>query len=206
MWFYKFAVFVLSPLVKFIFPFKITYEAPIPETGAIILSGKHISLMDAILAAVSFKRPVNFMAKAELFKFKPFGWLLKSLGAFPVKRGTGDLGALKTSLKVLRDGNVLGIMPEGTRVSRLENLVLKTGAMNLAYKTKATVVPYGIYSQDYHIKAFRRIYINFGRPKTFDEIGFTDGSKEDLERVTNGFLKSELIRLSQPDTHKRLKQ
>jgi len=200
---YKIITFLVRPLAKIIFPYSVSYAAEIPKEGPLILCGKHISLMDAVITILTFKRQVFFIAKAELFKFKPFGWFLRSMGAFPIKRGTGDLSALKTSLKILKEGKVLGIMPEGTRVQSIEHTEFKTGAMNLAYKTKAPVLPYGIYTKDYKVRPFKLIRINYGKPLTFEELGFKDGSKEELQRVTDNILKKEIIELSKPDGHKR---
>jgi len=56
------------------------------------------------------------MAKEELFRIPLVSSFIKSLGAFPVKRGKGDVGAIKTALKLLEEGHIVGIFPEGTRL------------------------------------------------------------------------------------------
>lgn len=84
------------------------------------------------------------MAKEELFQIPLFGWLLKGLGAFPVRRGTPDRRAFKRALAVLAAGNVLGIFPEGTRSKTGELGPAEEGAAVLALRSGAPVVPAGI--------------------------------------------------------------
>ncbi|MBQ3593198.1 MAG: 1-acyl-sn-glycerol-3-phosphate acyltransferase [Clostridia bacterium] len=184
------------PIFKILWRYKATYEAPLPKDGPVVLAGKHISGVDPILLMQTYNRPVRFMAKAELFKIPVLNLLIKAFGAFPVHRGENDINALKQSIKILREGQVLGIMPEGHRVSSIDNITLKNGAMNLAAKTKATLVPFGLYTKDYKMKIFRRFEIRYGRPIPFDEYAPQGITKEQIDELTHTLLKDEIVRLS----------
>jgi len=184
------------PIFKLLWRFKATYEAPLPKDGPVVLAGKHISGVDPILLMQTYNRPVRFMAKAELFEIPLLNLLIKAFGAFPVHRGENDINALKQSMKILREGQVLGIMPEGHRVSSIDNITLKNGAMNLASKTKATLVPFGLYTKDYKMKKFRKFEIRYGRPIPFDEYAPQGITKEQIDELTHTLLKDEIVRLS----------
>lgn len=173
-----FGVFICSIL----FPTKRTFEAPIPEEGPLILCGKHISNADGPLSLLFFPRKVNFMAKMELFKIPVVGPFIRKMGAFPVVRGKNDVGAVKTALQVLKSGGVLGIFPEGTCVKNNDRGPVKPGAFNLALKTKATIIPFGIYTKNWRRRFFKPSRMSFGKPMTYEEL-FGDGGKEKLKEV-----------------------
>ena len=86
-----------------------------PSEGPVILAINHVSNWDPIVAASSLPRQVYFMAKEDLFSIPVLGWIFSKLGAFPVKRGQGDMNAIRQSLGILKEGRVLGLFPEGKR-------------------------------------------------------------------------------------------
>lgn len=106
------------------------------------------------------------MAKAELFKFKPFGKLLSSIGAFPVNRGKGDISSIKTALTILRSGEVMAIFPEGTRVRNNQSVTPKPGAVMLATRAKVPIVPMRIEGK---YRWMSKINIYIGKPITYEE-------------------------------------
>lgn len=113
----------------------------IVEKGPIILAANHVSYWDAIVVAIAINRPINFMAKAELFDYPILGRLIKKLNAFPVRRGVADRNAIKTALLVLEEGKVLGIFPEGMRNLKAEELKAQAGVAMIALKSGVPVVP-----------------------------------------------------------------
>ena len=153
--------------------------------GAFIIAPNHMSMHDVIFVSASMQRQIYYMAKSELFKNRLLGWLIRKLGGFPVQRGKQDITAIKTSLQILKRGDVLGIFPEGTRVKQGENVRAKTGVALFAYKTKRPVVPVGISTKDQKRRLFRRVYVNFGTPITFEEFAFADGGAQELQRASN---------------------
>ncbi|HYZ92519.1 MAG TPA: (d)CMP kinase [Actinomycetota bacterium] len=134
----------LSGLLRGIFRMQITGRENIPARGPLILAPNHRSLLDIPVAAATTKRKVWFMAKEELFASKLSARILGRLGAFPVRRGRPDRAPLQRALKLLADGEVVGIFPEGTRrpMARFEEL--EEGFAYVALRSGAPVVPVAI--------------------------------------------------------------
>ncbi len=86
-----------------------------PKTGSVLYICNHQSYLDPAIMSLSLKRPVNFMARDGLFRVPIFGAWIASVKAFPVKRGSADVSALKEALRRLRAGGQLVVFPEGTR-------------------------------------------------------------------------------------------
>ncbi|MCX7831791.1 MAG: 1-acyl-sn-glycerol-3-phosphate acyltransferase [Actinobacteria bacterium] len=112
----------------------------LPEKGPAIIASNHKSWLDPVIIGIAARRKVRFIAKAELFKIPLLNSLITSLGAFPVKRGAADIGALKTSIKILKTGDVLGIFVEGTRVKQEGIGELKPGIYAIAKISQAPVI------------------------------------------------------------------
>lgn len=127
-----------------------------PKDEPCILIANHISAWDPILVARYFPySEVRFLAKEQLFAFKPLGAYLAAMHAIRVNRGDSDLGALRASLQVLREGHVLGVFPEGHRHPDGDHSQIEAGAAVIALKSRAKVVPMYITGQ----------YRFFGRPR-----------------------------------------
>lgn len=104
---------------------------------------------------------IRFMAKEELFHCKPFGWLLRHMGAFAVKRGESDLGSVRAALGVLQEGCVMGIFPQGHRDTQDQDRALKNGAAMIALRSRATVLPAHVAGP---YRLFRPIRVSFYPP------------------------------------------
>jgi 1-acyl-sn-glycerol-3-phosphate acyltransferase len=111
---YLIAAAVVKPVMRAWFRIRLEGEEHIPGRGPVILASNHRSNMDPVLLASAVRRPVAFMAKAELF-VGPLGWILRWIGQFPVRRGGIDREALRRTDAVLARGSMLGLFPEGTR-------------------------------------------------------------------------------------------
>ena len=111
---YLIAAAVVKPLMRTWFRIRLEGEEHIPEAGPVILASNHRSNMDPVLLASAVRRPVAFMAKAELF-VGPLGWIMRWIGQFPVRRGGIDREALRLTDAILARGSMLGLFPEGTR-------------------------------------------------------------------------------------------
>jgi 1-acyl-sn-glycerol-3-phosphate acyltransferase len=105
---------VVKPLMRVWFRIRVEGGDNVPATGPVILASNHRSNMDPVLLASALRRPVAFMAKAELF-VGPLGWIMRWIGQFPVRRGGIDREALRRTDAVLARGSMLGLFPEGTR-------------------------------------------------------------------------------------------
>ncbi len=122
-----------------------------PADGPIIIAANHVSMWDPFMVALALKRTVHFMSKDEIFKITPLGWLLNKVYVFPVKRGTPDTAAIKHSLTVLKEGNVLGIFPEGTRNREHEKLKPHAGMALFAIRSGAPVLPVAVTGTEHGI-------------------------------------------------------
>lgn len=164
------ALFTL--IFKFIFRWQVTGLENLPKSGSFILASNHISLWDPPLMATAVPQKVHYMAKEELFRFPPFGRLIKQLGAFPVRRGAADRGALKAALAILNEGKVLGIFPEGTTKHQKGELgQAKPGLALIAAKSKVPVIPVAITGTNEVSSNFwslPRFTLTFGRPLTIE--------------------------------------
>jgi 1-acyl-sn-glycerol-3-phosphate acyltransferase len=113
----------------------------VPQRGGVLLVANHQSYLDPVLIAVYLRRPMSYMAKSELFKNRYFGWLIRSLNAFPVKQGSGDVGAVRETIKRLREGHMLNIFPEGSRTQTGEIAPMLPGAALVVKKADVPIVP-----------------------------------------------------------------
>ncbi len=112
----------------------------IPADGPAILAANHASIWDPFVLAVATEREISYMAKSELFRFRPAAALLRSLNAFPVERGGGDRVAMSNAAARLGRGELLGIFPQGTSKAERQN-GWHRGAARLALATGAPLIP-----------------------------------------------------------------
>jgi len=150
------------------FSIRVEGEEKMPTDVGAILAVNHKSNWDPVIVGAFSPRPLKMMAKAELFKNPIAGWFLGLLGAFPVNRGKGDIGAIKSALKILKEDNVMLIFPEGKRnndtVKRAQPGVVLIGNM-----AQVPIVPAYI-SGEYKFRS--KITITFGEP--YDMTRFAD--------------------------------
>ena len=166
---FRFLRFILAPIFKLYYNPTIIGKENIPKDGSILIVGNHKHLMDQCLAIISTKRVIHYMAKKEYFDGK-FAWFFKMAGCIPVDRSKKDENAKSSGLEVLKNGEVLGLFPEGTR-NRTTNFLLpfKFGAVSMANKTDSYLVPFGI-TGDYKFRS-KNLTIRFGKPfKASDDL------------------------------------
>lgn len=167
---YVIARAILRVVLKIAFKTQIEGEGNIPSEGPVILVANHLSMLDPIVLGCAVSRPVRFMAKHELFSNRLFARVLEGLGAFPVRRGQADREAFHKALEVLSRGQVLGVFPEGTRSLTGQLQAPYSGAVVLAEKTGAPIVPVGIVGTDRILRKGAvvpkpgRISVRIGRP------------------------------------------
>ena len=111
-------VFARAIAAKVTFPFvpyTVKNKERFPKEGRVVVCCNHLSNSDPVRLSCSQRRQIFYMAKAELFQFKPFGFILKKLGAFPVQRGKGDVEAIDSAAELLHEECAIGVFIEGTR-------------------------------------------------------------------------------------------
>ena len=130
---------VTAPILDRYYGLEVEGAERVPSEGPVVLASNHDSFVDIPLLVRAVPRPIWFMAKQELFRWRFWAWFFHALGGFPVGRDRHDLSAVRAALAVLRWGRVLGMFPEGTRSVQL--LPFLRGAAWMALVTGAPIVP-----------------------------------------------------------------
>ncbi|MCC3144808.1 1-acyl-sn-glycerol-3-phosphate acyltransferase [Halanaerobium sp. Z-7514] len=187
---YKFISKIIYFVFKLFFRAKVRGQKNLPEEGGVIIMSNHISLLDPPLIASVLDRPVHFMAKKELFENPILRLILYIADAFPVDRESTDIKAVKKALNILKNGEVLGLFPEGTRGDESEVADLKDGSVMLAVRSRVPILPVGIKN----IKKKGRVTINIGEPFTMEN--FPKKRLSDQQRKEAGeFIKEKIVKL-----------
>ena len=167
--FYRLMQAVLGTWYRLFLPARVDGLENIPPEGGFILCSNHLSARDPLyLAGCCRKRFFRFMAKAELFRFRPLGAVLRALGAFPVDRGHSDLAAVRAALKVVADGHPLGVFPQGTRSRDNTPTPMLNGVSMIALRAGRPVIPVYIGGP---YRLFRRTQVSFGPPVDLSDLG-----------------------------------
>ncbi len=143
----------------------VTRIGQLPSEGGVILAANHLTNFDVFPIQFAVQRPIFFMGKAELFKNPLMDIAYRQLGGFPVYRGENDEWAMQHAKKVLEQGLVLGMFPEGTRSHATGLRTAKTGTARLALITNRPIMPVALYGTHNISKKFPRqteIHLTFG--------------------------------------------
>ena len=157
---YRFWRFIFLGFVKIFFPYKVIHKERAKVDGPCVIIANHLSNCDPFMIGSCFKEKMYFLGKKEWFEKKILNSVLRTVGGIPVDRGNVDLNAIKECLRTLKNGDKLGIFPEGTRNKTKEELLpLKSGAAVIAVKAKVNFLPVYIYEKS---RFLRRNKIYFG--------------------------------------------
>ena len=186
---YKIATFVLGPIFKLYYNPKVIGQENIPEEGTIIVCGNHKHIMDQCVPILSTKRFLRYMAKKEYFD-GPFAWFFKWVGCIPVNRSIKDVNAKTLALEHLEKGGAIGIFPEGTRNKTKEFLLpFKFGAVSMAQKTGAKLVPFGV-TGDYKFRS-KNLTVRFGKPFEVGDMTLEEANAK-LEKAIGDLMKKSI--------------
>lgn len=168
-------------------PFKLWYNpkiigaSNIPESGTLIICANHRHMMDQCPILISTKRMVHYMAKKEYFDSK-FAWFFKMAGCIPVNRSIKDENAKNKAIELLKKGYAIGIFPEGTRNRTKEKLLpFKYGAVSMAQKTNAYLLPVGI-SGEYKFRS-KNLIIKIGKPFKIENMKLEEANQLLKEKI-----------------------
>lgn len=139
--FYRVCVFFLRVLFRTFWGLTARGLEHIPAKGPVILAPNHVSFIDPLVVGICLDREVHFLAKEELFRNRGLAWLMRRLNAFPVRRERMEPSSLKRALRLLREGRVLLIFPEGTRGDGQSLGAAKPGLAAIAARSGARVIP-----------------------------------------------------------------
>ena len=184
--FYSGAKKVVSPLVKLLFRIKVKGLENVPAEGGYLVCPNHTSMLDVVALGAAFNRLLNFMAKKELFKFKPFGALIRKLGAFPVDRGGADVRAIRKAISVVGSGELVNIFPQGGRRKKIDpsKTSVRGGVGMISYHAKCGAIPVFIKSKNNHLHMFGKTEIIIGKPIAYEELGFENGGLREYEKAS----------------------
>lgn len=181
--------FIIKPFLwlayKIVFRYKFYGEENVPKDGPGIICGNHLCMCDPVSIVLAIDRLPCFIGKKELFENKLWAWLFRNLKAFPVDREKMDMKALKHAIKVLKEGELLGIFAQGTRVKEGEDVAAKAGVALFAVKSGAPVIPVAIKSE---YKLFSKVEVRFGEPISFEEYKGKKVSADELNEIANGIM------------------
>lgn len=187
---YNFIKTIFRPLVKFVFKMQFKGLENIPSEGTrYIVAINHTCALDPVFAACPKQLPpLHFMAKVELFKNPIVGWFMTHMYGFPVKRGKGDNSAIEYGEKIINEGHVMAICPEGKRIKDKNGVPqrAKAGVAVIAKATNASVLPVAICC-DGPIKAGKHVTISYGKLITPEDMQFDkeDFGPHDIRNAAN---------------------
>ena len=189
---YKFLGIFLKPLFRFYYNPRIINKEAIPKDGPIIICGNHMHIYDQCPVIMSTKRVVHYMAKKEYFDGK-LKWFFKFTGCIPVNRSIKDENAKNLALEVLEEGGAIGLFPEGTRnKTKAFLLPFKFGAVSMAKKTNATIVPFGI-TGTYKFRS-KNLTVRFGSAFKVGDMTLEEANEKlykEIERLMKKNIKEE---------------
>jgi len=177
-----------KPVIYLLFLPKIIGKKNTRHEGRAVVIANHTSFWDPLLIAVVFKRQVYWMGKIELFKSGIARMFFKAVKAFPVRRGEGDLAAIRHAFRILKAEKLFGIFPEGTRIKTGEVGRFEPGTAMIALKNNAPVIPVYIKGQ---YKLFRRMKVIIGEPIMLSDYVGSKTDQTTVEAATR-FLENKL--------------
>lgn len=196
---YGFIKTVFAPLFKLIYKLNFKGLENVPPQGTrYIVAINHTSAFDPVFVAMPKNVPaLHFMAKAELFSNPIVGWFIKHMYGFPVKRGKGDTSAIEYGEKIIEEGHVMAICPEGKRIKDKDGVPqkAKAGVAVIAKATNAAILPVAICC-DGAIKPGKKVTVSYGKLISCEELGF---NKEDFGprdiRIAANYVMDKIVEL-----------
>jgi 1-acyl-sn-glycerol-3-phosphate acyltransferase len=178
--FYSFARAVVYAIFKPWYRVEAVGIENFPKEGGVLLCSNHIHNLDPIIVGIMIPRPVHYMAKEEIFSVPILGNIVRKCNAFPVKRGFVDREALRAGLKILKDGQVFGLFPEGTRSKTGELGKGLAGAGFFALRSDALVVPCAVIGP---YKNLHKLKVVYGKPIPMEEMKQAKASTEQVTEL-----------------------
>lgn len=180
---YPFARTLVATLFYPFYRIKVIGKENFPKEGGVLLCTNHIDNLDPPVVGITCPRTVHFMAKEELFNVPVLKNILPSINAFPVKRGMSDRQAMRKALTLLKEGNVVGLFPEGTRSKDGKLQKGLSGAGFFALRGNAVVMPCAIIGP---YKPLRPLKVVYGKPIDMTPYRDRKATPEEVTEVIMG--------------------
>jgi 1-acyl-sn-glycerol-3-phosphate acyltransferase len=167
LWLWRIGFPIVRALAAILVPWRLEGAENIPRSGGYILVANHINWKDPPWIEFALGRAIRYMGKRELFQVPVIGYVLRAIGAFPVRRGEADRGALQTAVAVVAAGQPLGFFPEGHRSESGQLIRARPGVAYVAQHSRAPMVPLAVSgTRGARLGAFwrRDILIRVGTP------------------------------------------
>ena len=208
MWYWLFKYILLGPLLAILARPKVEGLEYVPQSGPVILASNHLAVMDSFYLPLVVRRRITFLAKSEYFTGTGLKgwfsrWFFTAVGQVPIDRSNADTAqaALDTAERVLREGKLLGMYPEGTRSPDGRLYKGKTGLARLALETGVPVIPVAMIGTNVvnppgtTMLRFGRVTVRFGKPMDFSRFDGLAGNRF-IERAVIDEVIYELMGLS----------
>ncbi len=208
MWYWLFKYIFMGPLLSLLGRPKVEGLDRVPNSGAAILASNHLAVADSFYLPLVVRRRITFLAKAEYFtgtglKGRFTRWFYTAAGQVPIDRADADAAqnALDTAERLLKEGRLLGMYPEGTRSPDGRLYKGKTGLARLALQTGVPVIPVAMIGTNVvnppgsKMWRFGRVEVKFGKPLDFSRFEGLAGNRF-IERAVIDEVMYELMRLS----------
>ncbi len=156
------------------------------QTPAYLLCANHMGLLDPFVIGSAIRVKIYWMAKESLFRVPIVKQIITAFGAYPVSRGTGDVGAIKKSVELLKNHKSVGIFPQGHRHPGEEprNTEIRYGAGMMAYRAGCDMLPVCIETENRRMRPFKKTVIIVGKRIPFSELGLDGGSPDTYRAAT----------------------
>ncbi|MBQ9744561.1 MAG: 1-acyl-sn-glycerol-3-phosphate acyltransferase [Clostridia bacterium] len=178
--FYRGTKRLFGGLFKLLFRIKVINREKEVFDKPFIVCANHTSLMDVVALVIAFKGQIRFMAKKEIFKVPVLSWFAKSMGAFPVDRKNGDVAAIKKTIEMLKNGDKVGIFPQGTRCPYVNprETEVKDGVGMISSRAGVGIVPVYIKTKKGKLKLFHKTRVIIGDYIPPEQLDFDATGKE----------------------------
>ncbi len=160
----------IGTATRLVAPLRVYGAERVPMDGGLVVASNHFSWIDPPVLGAASPRTLYFMAKVEAHRIPGLGQLMRSFGAFPVRRGESDRDAVRTMREIVRNGHALGMFVEGTRQESGVPGSVQPGAAMVAITEDVPLIPVALSSQSWGLGNFEPVSVAWGVPMRFDEL------------------------------------
>ena len=177
---------ILAPIIRFITGIKVHGLENIPKDGGFMLCSNHIGVRDVFLMGATCPRQIRFVAKKELFAIPIVRGVMTAWGAVKLDRSGSDIAAIKKSIELVENGEIISIFPQGHRFPGVDpgSTPIKSGAGLVAHRSGCDVIPVFIKTKNNKYGIFKRVELFYGKPIKNSELGFTKGNTDEYNAAT----------------------